>query len=55
MHIDPDDHISVERRSLAAFLPHAQEYYELEVIESGSGTLLLNGKSIRFHAAVSIC
>ena len=55
MHIDPDYHISVERRSLAAFLPHAQEYYELEVIESGSGTLLLNGKSIRFHAAVSIC
>lgn len=44
MHIDPDYHISVERRSLAAFLPHAQEYYELEVIESGSGTLLLNGK-----------
>lgn len=55
MHIDPDDHISVERRSSASFLLHAHEYYELEVIESGSGTLLLNGKSIRFHAAVSIC
>lgn len=55
MDIDPDYHISVERRSLAAFLLHAHEYYELEVIESGSGTLLLNGKSIRFHAAVSIC
>mgnify|MGYP001393391066 CR=1 FL=1 len=37
MHIDPDDHISVEKRSLAAFLLHAHEYYELEVIESGSG------------------
>lgn len=44
MHINPDDHISVEKRSLAAFLLHAHEYYELEVIESGSGTLLLNGK-----------
>lgn len=42
MHIDPDDHISVEKRSLAAFLLHAHEYYKLEVIESGSGTLLLN-------------
>lgn len=37
MHIDPDDHISVEKRSLAAFWLHAHEYYELEVIESGSG------------------
>ena len=44
LHIDPEDHISVERRASSSFPLHAHEYYELEVIESGSGTLLLNGK-----------
>ena len=37
MHIDPDDHISVKNAAWQHFLLHAHEYYELEVIESGSG------------------
>lgn len=42
-HLRTNGRFSVEKRTVSSFPLHAHEYFEIEIIESGSGRLFLNG------------
>ena len=51
-HLGKNKHLSVKNRTSESFPLHAHEYFELEIILSGNGSQIINGKEIPLKRGV---